>query len=154
MAETLQDRLRKEADRGTEKSDGRDCCYSPWTCCDPALLRAAAAKLDELESRLSRHDTGREEMRKALFEADDALRIAGGGSEPNPVPLYALIQKNIRAATLSTGGNVAWQTLHEAWGYAHDHSEECSEGYRKDAFGHVQFWIDRLTAIRSQKDGE
>ena len=29
--------MRKEAARGSAV-DGSECCYAPWTCCDPQLL--------------------------------------------------------------------------------------------------------------------
>ena len=77
MAETLQDSLRDMARYILDARLAEKAIIPQEYHCN--LVADAATKLDELESRLSRHDTGREEMRKALFEADDTLRIAGAG---------------------------------------------------------------------------
>lgn len=36
-------------------------------------------------------------------------------------------------------------SLHATWSYAHDNPQLCSEGYNKQAFQHVQWWIDTYT---------
>jgi hypothetical protein len=43
----LIERLRKEAARATAE-DGKECCYSPWACCDPRVLVDAADVLSRL----------------------------------------------------------------------------------------------------------
>ncbi len=35
---------------------------------------------------------------------------------------------------------------HAAWDYAKQHASQCSEGYRKQAFNHVLWWLDRYNA--------
>lgn len=43
--------------------------------------------------------------------------------------------------SLTTNMSTSEQALHKAWGYAKEHPEECSDGYDKKAFIHVQYWI-------------
>jgi hypothetical protein len=43
----LIERLRKEVARATAE-DGKECCYSPWACCDPRVLVDAADELSRL----------------------------------------------------------------------------------------------------------
>jgi hypothetical protein len=95
---TLQERLRKEAVRGVG-DDGSECCYAPkWTCCDPAVLRETADRIDQLEAigrRILAEKFDRFGPRKLGIEADDgekcwivhsdliaALEAALAGAEP------------------------------------------------------------------------
>lgn len=79
-------RLRKEAARGGAP-DGTECCYAPWTCCDPKVLAEAADVLDrqrayiqKLEKRIhNQRANGRitweiVEMRRKWLGSDTARR--------------------------------------------------------------------------------
>lgn len=183
MAETLQDRLRKEADRGTEKGDGRDCCYTPWTCCDPDLLREAASKLDELESRPRAASVSEEpdiSDRWLWNEALDLHRGSEGGSA-NGLHIYFALQRVRKSAlaAASTGGESAEDSQDlsgwimgdsegrrwRGWGnygptWQTDPMKAIRFAHRKDAeavFAEDEdAWtvIELAAAIRSQKDGE
>lgn len=42
-------RLMRESGRATAEV-GKECCYAPWTCCDPALLNEAAKEIERLRA--------------------------------------------------------------------------------------------------------
>lgn len=82
---------------------------------------------------------------KRAEEAERQLGECSGG--------YETLEKEL-ADVRSSLARQSKQFFHDAWGYAKEHPEECSDGYDKRAFGHVQFWLDKVRSALHRSQGE
>jgi len=78
----------------------------------------------------------------AQFLVSKGYRDAASISSVAVVDLLCEFAALSRLQPTADGAGIS--EFHLAWGYAHDHPAECAQGYDKKAFGHVQFWLEKV----------
>lgn len=91
----------------------------------------------------------------AISPQQIAAQAAQQASHLERASMATFIANAIRALPRSQSGtedrrDAPKAFFHQAWGYAKEHPEQCADGYDKQAFGHVHFWLDQLLAHRKR----